>query len=117
MNLMPMFVWKLIEILLEFPRIWSGLGKWLLVSVEPDPPSFDRLALEGSLNMEGKRNAIDLFVQGKVGFRNIIKVHWKLTSGSPLIFSSMSGSVKPVPFSIPSQTSYFSILTVQFFSP
>lgn len=86
MNLIPMFVWKLIEILLEFPRIWSGLGKWLLVSVEPDPPSFDRLALEGSLNMEGKRNAIDLFVRGKVGFRNIIKVHWKLTSGSPSFF-------------------------------
>ena len=84
--MIPMIVWKLIEILLKFPRIWSGLEKWLLVSVEPDPPSFDRLALEAGLNMEGKRNAIDFSVRGKVGFRNIMKVHWKLTSGSPSFF-------------------------------
>jgi hypothetical protein len=86
MNLIPKIVWRLIEILLRFPRTGSGFGKWLLVSVKPDPPSFDRLTLVAGLNMERKKNAIALFIRGKVGFHNIMEVHQKLILGLPSFF-------------------------------
>ena len=76
--MIPMIVWKLIKILQKFPRIWSQLGRWLEVSIESDPPSFDRFALEVGLNMDEKKNTIDSFFQGKTGFHDIMKAHWKL---------------------------------------
>jgi len=80
MSLIPMIVWKLIEILQKFSEIWSQLGKWLEVSIEFDHPSLDLLPLEAGLLMEKKRKTNDFFSQGEVGFHNIMKVHWKSTS-------------------------------------
>ncbi|PIV24229.1 MAG: hypothetical protein COS40_02490 [Deltaproteobacteria bacterium CG03_land_8_20_14_0_80_45_14] len=81
-----MIVWKLIGILQKFPRIWSRLGEWLRVSNEWDDLPLYRSALEDSLMMEKKRNTIDSSFQGKVGFRNIMKVNWKSPLGSPSFF-------------------------------
>jgi hypothetical protein len=93
----PMVVWKLIEILMKFPRIWSRLGIGLEVSIESDHLSLDRSPLEAGLSMEKKGNTINSSFQGKVGFRNIVKVNWKSTLGSPSFF---------LPCQVPSSLSF-----------
>jgi hypothetical protein len=87
MSLIPMIVWKLIEILQKSPKVWSRLGKWLKVSIEFDHPSLDRSPLETDLLMEEKKNTVNFFSQGEVGFHNIMKVHWKSTSRFSSFFS------------------------------
>lgn len=106
MGLIPMILWKVIEILQEFPRTWTRLGKWLEISMESDHSSFYRFALETDLRLE--RKTVDSSFQGKVGFPNIVKLNCQSTSGSPSFFlpclqyAGMLGSVEPF-FSIPSR--------------
>jgi hypothetical protein len=84
MGVIPTIVWKVIEILQKFSRVWSRLRKGLEVFNEPDHSPLYRLALEAGLSFEKK--TIDSFFQGKVGFPNIMKLKWKTTSGSPSFF-------------------------------
>jgi hypothetical protein len=88
MGSITMILWKMIEILQKFPRMWSRLGKWLEIFIESDHPSLRRSALEAGFRLETK--AIATFTQGNVGFPNIImKSNWESTSGSPSFFSSL----------------------------
>jgi hypothetical protein len=86
MSSIPVIVWKLIEILLKFPKRWSRLGKGLEISIEFGHPLLDRLPREVGLSMGGKRSIEGAFFQGKVGFRNIMEVNSKTISGSPSFF-------------------------------
>ncbi len=74
--MIPTIVWKVIEILQKFPRVWSRLRKGLEVSNEPDHSPLYRSALEAGLSLEKK--TIDSFFQGKVGFPNIMKLKWNV---------------------------------------
>jgi len=81
-----MIVWKLIEILQNFPKMWSRWGRWLMISIKLDHLSLYRSPLKGGLVMEEKRNNTDSFFQRKAGFCIIMKVNWKSTLGLPSIF-------------------------------
>jgi hypothetical protein len=80
MSLIPMIVWKLIGILLEFSEIFSRLKKWLEISLEFGHPLLNYSPIKGGLIMEQERNTINFFFQGQVGFRNIMNVNWKSIS-------------------------------------
>jgi hypothetical protein len=86
MSLIPMMIRKMVEILLTFLKRWSPLGKELGISTNSDYPSLDRLLHGVGLSMGGKRSTDDAFFQEKAGFRNIAKVNWITTSGSPSFF-------------------------------
>ena len=86
MGSITMILWKLIEILLRSPGTWSRLAKWLGVSIESDYLPLHRSVLEVGLIMEKKKSTLGSSFQGKVGFRNIEKVNWQSTSGSPSFF-------------------------------
>jgi len=79
MDLIPMILWKMVEILGKFPWMWSQWGragdipKW-----QPQP--LHCFCLEKGQTI--KTRTIDSFFQGKAGFRNIMKVGWKSTLGS-----------------------------------
>jgi hypothetical protein len=75
----------MVEILLTFLKRWSQLGKGFEISIS-DYPLLDRLPHEVGLSMGGKRSIDNAFFQGKAGVRNIAKVNWKTTSGSPSFF-------------------------------
>ncbi len=81
-----MMIRKMVEILLTFLKRWSQSGKGFEISIDSDYPLLDRLPHEVGLSMAGKRSIDDAFFQGKAGFRNITKVNWKTTSGSPSFF-------------------------------
>ncbi|HYA90816.1 MAG TPA: hypothetical protein VEK32_04895 [Thermodesulfobacteriota bacterium] len=108
MSSIRMILWKLIEILLESRRACSRLAKRLVVSVELHRLPSGRSAMEVGLIMEKRRGTLGSFLLGEVGFRNIEKINWQLTSGSPSFFlpcfpsAGKLGSVKPIFFSIPS---------------
>ncbi len=76
-----MIIWKMIEILLEFPKRWSRLEKWLGISIQPDHALLDRLSREAGPSMCEKRSTDGAFFRGEAGFRNIMKVNWKTISG------------------------------------
>jgi hypothetical protein len=82
----PLMLWKMVEILQGFSGMGSQRGKWPGAPIEPDTLSLYRFALEAGLARERNRNTAGSFVQGKAGFRNITKVNWQSTSGSPLSF-------------------------------
>jgi hypothetical protein len=106
MSSLTMILYRTIEILLEVSRTLGRLGKKFGVSVKSYYPSLIRSILERDLNTE--RKIIDSSFQERVGFRNITKVQWQSTSGSPSFFlpclrqAGMSGFVEPAVSSIPS---------------
>ena len=84
MGLLTMILYRTMEILLEAPGKWSRLGKKLGVSAKSYYLSLVRSVLGTGLNAE--RKIIGSSFQGRVGFRNIMKVNWQSTSGSPSFF-------------------------------
>jgi hypothetical protein len=81
-----MILQKLVEILLKSPRAWSWLAKGLDVSIELDHLPLRRLIRETGFAMAKKKIALGRSFQEKQGFRNIEKVNWQSTSGSPSFF-------------------------------
>jgi hypothetical protein len=106
MSSLTMILYRMIEILLKVPRTWGRLGKKFGVYVKSYYLSLVRYVLATGLNRE--RKIIDSSCQGRVGFRNIMKINWQFTSGSPSFFLpclrqvDMSGFVEPFISSIPS---------------
>lgn len=81
MDLIPMILWKIVEILGKLARMWSRLGR-LGDAPERHPLSFRHFCLEKGQTLE--KSMIDSFFQARAGFRNIMKVDWKSTLGSLL---------------------------------
>jgi hypothetical protein len=99
MGSIPMMIRRMVEILLTFLERWNQLGNGIGISINSDDPSLGRLPHEVGLSMDGKRNTENAFFQGKAGFRNIAKVNWKTTSGSPSFFLPCQALLNP-PFSL-----------------
>jgi hypothetical protein len=93
-----MAIWRVIEILRAFPRIWSRLGKGLRVFIGPDALSVDGSAGEANLRMEKKIDILSSTFQRRLGFRDIMKVNRKATSESPSFF---------LPCRVPLKLSFF----------
>jgi len=70
MSSMAMTIWKMIKILLQFPKMWSRLEKGCVTD----------------LRMEKWGKIIGSSFRGKVGFCNREESNWKLPSGSPSFF-------------------------------
>lgn len=97
MDSMMMTIWRVIEILLEFPRIGSGLGKGLGAFIDRAGLSVLGSAGEGDLRME-KIDILNSTIQRKLGFRKIMKVKRKAISESSLFFLPSLQYTRPYGF-------------------
>jgi len=68
MGLIPMTIWKMIEVLLSFSRIWNRLKKGFEICTEPDPQSLCLFTFEPDPRVERRRKTVDSSFQGKWGF-------------------------------------------------
>ena len=84
-----LMIWKMIEILLEFPKKGSRFKIGLEISMDWDDPLLYLSTYGNNLGMEKRRKTVGSSFGGKVGFHNIKRMMDKIfSSGLNLFFLS-----------------------------
>ena len=82
-----MMIWKMIEILLQFPKKGSRFKIGLEISMDWDDPLLYLSTYRNNLGMKKRRKTVGSPFGGKVGFHNIKRIMNKIfASGLTLFF-------------------------------